>query len=196
MVSTINSTDLNFNNSVSSYCLKSIISQDLIHETREKINDDMNTGKSLKEKLKESKRISSGIIFKAGSVRLGKTVFDIHKENQEEKKQEMIKKVKKDEKEYFENIAKAKAVFEKKTDLESMTIKELTAICKPLKTKDDGKMPTKKKDLILKYKEWNGRPVPSFDVSHLLNDSNDDNCNDVDIDNDNENANVDNFTAI
>ena len=59
-------------------------------------------------------------------------------------------------------------VFRKKMTLESMTAKELTIICKPLKRKDDGKMPTKKEQLILKYKEWNGRPAPLFDTSHLI----------------------------
>ena len=193
---TVNSIDLNFNNSVSSFCLKSIISQDLIHETREKINEDMNTGKSLKEVLKESKRISSGIVFKAGSVRLGKTVFDIHQENEKQKKKEMIEKIKKDEKEYLENIANAKIVFEKKKDLKSMTIKELTIVCKPLKKKEDGKMPTKKKELIQKYKEWDGRPPPSFDVSKLVSDSNKaNNLNVDDVGNDNENADM-NITEI
>ena len=77
----------------------------------------------------------------------------------------MITKIKNDEKEYNDNVAKAKAVFEKKSNLENMTIKELTIICKPLKRKEDGKMPTKKVDLIQKYKEWTGRPAPTFDVS-------------------------------
>ena len=34
--------------------------------------------------------------------------------------------------------------------------KELVIICKPLKRKEDGKMPIKKDQLILKYKEWSG----------------------------------------
>lgn len=170
---------LNFKSNLPSFCLKSIISQELIHETREKINEDMNTGKELKEVLKESKRLSSGIIFKAGSVHLGKTVFDIHKENQQEKKKEAIMKVKNDEKEYNDNVAKAKAVFEKKSDLNKMTIRELTIICKPLKRKEDGKMPTKKVELIQKFREWDGRPPPSFSVSEYEETTtNDDNIND------------------
>ena len=52
-----------------------------------------------------------------------------------------------------------------------MTIRELTLICKPLKRKGDGKMPNKKESLILKFKEWSGRPAPSFDVSHLVSES-------------------------
>jgi hypothetical protein len=56
-------------------------------------------------------------------------------------------------------------------------------------------MPTKKKLLILKYKEWNGRPAPSFDVSHLLDDSLGDD-NDIDNNNDNNDADIDNFTEV
>ena len=62
------------------------------------------------------------IIFKARSVCLGKTVFDIHTENQEDKRKDAIEKNKKDEKEYNENVAKAKAVFEKKSNLQSLRI--------------------------------------------------------------------------
>ena len=171
---------LNFNSTLPSFCLKSIISQEQIHEACEQINEDMNTGKELKELLKESKRITSGIIFKAGSVRLGKTVFDIHMENKEEKRKEAISKMKKDEKEYYDNVEKAKAVFEKKSDLQKMTIRELTIICKPLKRKEDGKMPTKKVELIQKYNEWNGRPVPSFDISEYETNVDDDNITSID----------------
>ena len=71
-------------------------------------------------------------------------------------------------------MAEAKEAFKKKVTLESMTAKELTIICKPLKRKDDRKMPTKKEELILKYMEWNGRPAPSFDISHLLKNEDED----------------------
>jgi len=57
----------------------------------------------------------------------------------------MNEKMKKDELLYNENVAKAKAVFETNKTLDQMTIKELTTICKPLKRKEDGKMPNKKK---------------------------------------------------
>ena len=141
----------------------------------------MNTGKELKDILKESKGISSGITFKAGSVRLGKTVFDVHMENKQEKRNEMItKKKKNEEKEYNDNVAKAKAAFEKKNNLENMTIKELTIICKPLKRKEEGNISTKKVELInKKYKEWNGRPAPTFDVLEygVIATSNNDNDN-------------------
>ena len=48
-----------------------------------------------------------------------------------------------------------------------MTIKELTLIWKPLKRNSDGKIRTKKPDLIAKYNEWNGRPVTIFGTSNI-----------------------------
>ena len=63
------------------FYLKSILSWELIHETREKINEDLDTSKEVKEMLKELEFISSGIIFKARSVCLVKSVFDVHMDN-------------------------------------------------------------------------------------------------------------------
>ena len=98
--------------------------------------------------------MSAGIVFKAGFPRLGKTVFDVHCENQKEKNKKEIEKVKKAEQAYSQQMAEAKKVFKKKMTLQSMTAKELTNICKRMKKKYDGKMQTKKVKLILKYMKW------------------------------------------
>ena len=148
--------DLNFSEGMSSYCLKAFVSNEQLQQAREELRKDMDSGKSIKQQLKESTRLSAGILFKAGSSRLGKTVFDVHRENLEDKNKELIEKIKKDEKNYYEQVRKAEEVFEKKKTIETMTIKELTIICKPLKRKEDGKMPNKKDQLIQKYREWFG----------------------------------------
>ena len=46
-ISTNSTGSLNFNSTLPSFCLKSIISQEQIHEAREQINEDMNTGKEM-----------------------------------------------------------------------------------------------------------------------------------------------------
>ena len=165
------SNDLNFSSGMSNYCLKAYVSNEQLQQAREQMRKDMDSGKSIKEQLKESTRLSAGIVFKAGSSRLGKTVFDVYKENQEEKHRIAIDKIRNDEKVYNENVRKAEEVFDKKKTLENMTIKELTIVCKPLKRKEDGKMPNKKDQLIQKYREWFGRPTPSFNVDHLQDDT-------------------------
>ena len=136
--------ELNFSSGMSGFCLQSILSQQMLQNARSKLNETIDKGKILKDHIKKTKALSAGIIFKAGEVRLGKTVFDVHKHNLKEKKKKLNEKTKKDEKIYLENVAKAKAIFETNKTLEDMTIKELTTICKPLKQKEDGKMPKKK----------------------------------------------------
>ena len=55
----------------------------------------MNIGKSVKHVLKESTRLSSGVVFKAGTLQLGKTVVDVHiMESIIEKNQNLIEKIK------------------------------------------------------------------------------------------------------
>ncbi len=49
-------------------------------------------------------------MFKAGSTRLGKPVFDVHCENQKEKNQKEIEKMKKVDKAYKCQVAQAKEV--------------------------------------------------------------------------------------
>ena len=159
--------ELNFSSGMSGFCLQSILSQQMLQNARSKLNETIDKGKILKDHIKKTKALSAGIIFKAGEVRLGKTVFDVHKHNLKEKKKKLNEKTKKDEKIYLENVAKAKAIFETNKTLEDMTIKELTTICKPLKRKEDGKMPNKKKELIEKFHEWNGRPAPIFEVDEI-----------------------------
>ena len=109
--------DLNFSTGMSQYCLKAYLSNEQLQQAREEIRQDMITGKSVKQVLKESTRLSSGIVFKAGTSRLGKTVFDVYRENIIEKNQKEIEKIKKDENTYNEQVKKAREVLEKNLPL-------------------------------------------------------------------------------
>ena len=44
-----------------------------------------------------------------------------------------------------------------------MTNQELTNVCKTYKTKADGKMPSRKQDLMEAYLIWKQRPPPMFE---------------------------------
>ena len=125
--------DLNFASGESLRCLKAILTQDQLHEARERIREDMDNGKSIKDQLKANSRLSAGILFKSGSTRLGKTVFDICRENIADKRQQAIDKMRKEEDEYKRNVHNATEVWKKKSEIEKMTIRELTVVCKPLK---------------------------------------------------------------
>ena len=176
---------MNFSKGTAAFCIDAIVSQKDLQLARERIKGEHQKGKSIREQLKSAKRVTSGVVFGSGTTRLGKTVFDICQENADRKKKELIKKMKTDEAKYLKDVESAKKVFEKKSDLETMTISELTRICKPLKRKSDGKMPQKKVDLIAKYKEWSGRPTPVFEVQDIPSNDDDEsitkNNDDVDI---------------
>lgn len=60
-------------------------------------------------------------------------------------------------------VQKAMEVLQQKPDINKMTIRDLTTICKPLKLKSDGKMPNKKQELIEAYLVWKNRPPPDFE---------------------------------
>ena len=66
---------------VAAWFLDNIVQQHDLHAARGRIKKNREVGKSLKEKLVESKGITAGRLFKAGSCRIGKTIFDIQKEN-------------------------------------------------------------------------------------------------------------------
>ena len=157
-----------------------------LQSARERIKENLNTGKTIKDQLKEAKRITSGIVFKCNTTRLGQTVFEACKENQMKKKEEEKKKMRKDKEDYDQMVIKAKEIFARKQDVEMMTIRELTTICKPHKLKSDGKMPNKKKDLIEAWNAWKNRPPPVFesdDTVSITSDGDDDmltaiDCND------------------
>ena len=172
-----------------------MLSQDQLHAARERIRDDMNDGKSIKEQLKANSRLSAGIVFKTGKNRLGKTVFDVCKDNQMEKKQKEIDKMKQEENEYKKNVENAMKVWDKKGNVNEMTIRELTIVCKPFKRKTDGKMPNKKPELIAKYNEWVGRPAPVFNYDDINENivASEDN---VAVMNDNENDNLDFMSSV
>ena len=148
-------------------CMKALISSKLIQETRERINENMTKGQTIKEQLLKATRITASIVIKARSFRLNEDVFAAHQQIEKLKRQNIIDKIKEDEKKYNTNYKYAEEVWAKKDKLEAMTIKELMTICKPLKRKYDGPIPKKKIELIAKYKEWHGRPTPTFDISDV-----------------------------
>ena len=151
-----------------------MLSQDQLHAARERICEDNINGKTIKEQLKTKSCLSAGLAFKAGSTRLGKTVFEVRRANHEDKIKSEIEKMKKDKIQYIINVENAKKMFEKKGAIENMTMHKLTIVCKPLKNKDDGSMPNIKEALISKYKEWVGRQPSIFNTSQLENSMMDD----------------------
>ena len=79
---------LNFEYGNAAHCLDSIVQRNQLHKARQRIKKEKENGKSLLEKISVSKRVTAGILVKAGSHRIGQTVFQVVKERTQEKAEE------------------------------------------------------------------------------------------------------------
>ena len=77
----------------SSFCLKAILKQEQLQEARERIKEEKDEGESVLKRLQQAKRITAGICYKIGTSRLGKNVFNVCKEREINKLNELMSKV-------------------------------------------------------------------------------------------------------
>ena len=77
----------NFKSGVAVWCPDTIVKDHDFNTTSARIKKNIKQGQSLKTKLCESKKTTSGRLFKAGSFRIGQTIFDIRKERKYEERQ-------------------------------------------------------------------------------------------------------------
>ena len=87
----------------------------------------------------------------------------MYEENQRKKKEIERQKKRKERDTYNKMVQKAKEVLARKPTIGEMTIQELTTVCKPYKTKADGKMPSRKQYLMEAYVIWKQSPPPLFE---------------------------------
>ena len=155
----------NYSTGVAAWCLDNIVQQHDLHAARGRIKKNREVGKSLKEKLVESKGITAGRLFKAGSCRIGKTIFDIQKENRAQAEEVASKKERDAKVAYRKARDAADTIIAKNPNPKSWSNAELKLILTPLKTKDDGAMPTLKKKMLEAYETWKNRPPPPLLVA-------------------------------
>ena len=67
--------------------LDTIVKDHDLNAARARIKNIRTQGRSLKSKLRKSKKITAGRLFKSGSFRIGQTIFDIRKERKYEERQ-------------------------------------------------------------------------------------------------------------
>ena len=120
---------LNFSKGTAAFCIDAIVSQKDLQLARERIKGKHQKEKTIREQLKSAKRVTSGVVFGSETTQLGKMVFDFYQANVDRKKDGMIQKMTTDEAKYLKDVESAQKVFEKKSDIETMTISELTHIC-------------------------------------------------------------------
>lgn len=100
---------LNFSHGTAAFCIDAIVSHNDLQIARERIKNEHQKGKTIREKLEAAKRVTSGIVFPSGTSRLGKTVFDVCRENENKKKAEDIERIQKEEVKYINDVKKAEA---------------------------------------------------------------------------------------
>ena len=101
---------VNLGKETAAWCLDNIVMNKDLLSARKRIRSWQQESKLLKEKIQESKRITAGHLFKAGSYRIGKTIPDIQKENAAKKQQEHNDKFKKVTNAYLKDTESANDV--------------------------------------------------------------------------------------
>ena len=157
--------DVNITKGCASFCITSILQhKDMLH-AREEIQKNQNQGLELRDRLKKSKKLTAGVLYKNGAARIGATTLEILKENKQDQIIKEQRKLRKEQTAYLKLKEEADKVLSSGTELEKMTIKDLKTLVKLHKLRSDGAMPTKKEDLIDKYKQWKDRPPPQFNIN-------------------------------
>ena len=113
-------------------------------------------------KLQEAKRVTTDIVFKSGTTRLGKTVFQVCQEQHDEKVRFQKEKLKEERETYIKLKRLSDDMLATGKDYHKMTNEELKTVLRPFKRSSDGPMPTKKQGLLNIFNEWTHRPEPSF----------------------------------
>jgi len=181
-ISTTAQPSLNFVTGTSAFCLDAIVKQQQLQSARERIKSEKNTGDTMVTRLRSAKRVTAGICFNSGTSRLGKDVFQICKDNEEKKANEMREKQKDEEREYLRLDKMAQEILSSGKDIKKLTNKELYTIIKSLRRKDDkGPLPTKKADMIELFEKWRERPPPIYKCGDDTNSSSNNKDYDIEI---------------
>ena len=157
--------DVNISKGNASFCITSIIQHKDMLEAREKIQKQQGEGLELRDRLKKSKKITAGLLYKNGSARIGATTLMVMQEIKQQKIVKEQQKLKNERDAYLKLKEEAEVILQSGVAFEKMSIKNLKTLVKLHKTKSDGAMPTKKEALIQKYNQWKNRPAPVFNLN-------------------------------
>jgi len=139
-------------------------------EARERIRKEKANGEDLVTRLKQAKRVTAGFVWKEGTNRLGKTIFEVCKEKQLMKKKDQEDKMKKEKKAYFELKAKADSILSTGQPIDKLSNKELNIVLRSLKRDGDNKIPTRKSEMKKLYQQWRDRQPLDFPADDASND--------------------------
>jgi len=130
-------------------------------------------GRNLSEETKALKKLSVGAIFNLGICRIGKTAFNIVKDNVTHKTNEVQARASKAYNVHLKNIEAAAEVRASGKPYAQLNNVQLKALIVTLKWKGDPAIPSRKAELITTLVSWEGRTevvmqAPSFNALQVL----------------------------
>ena len=162
--SSSSATTSNFTSDVAAWCFDTIVNDHDLNTARRPIKKNRDEGKSLKEKLIESKKNTGDSLFKAGSCQFGKTIFDLHKNRATKTRQDEIDTATKSKETYLAAKLAISSVVAVQPDPNKWNIVQLKIMLEPLKMKEDGAIPTLKVKILEAYHLWKERTESIFDT--------------------------------
>ena len=118
--------------------------------------------------LKQIKGMTAAKIFLLGETRLGQGVLENVETSYNSKVAKQREDTQKKADTYRKMLSDAADVFALNLEPTSWNVNQLKAVLKPLKTKDDTAMPTKKAKLYERWLLWRGRTAPAVEVVGLM----------------------------
>ena len=139
---------------------------------------------TLKESVKEGKRLTAGLIFIRNTYRLGRSLLDIQEDKFKQKQTDAIKAGNRAYDTYVKRMAKANDIRKKKSDFNSWTKSDFKIINMSLKRKGDEGVKKELVDLKAQYSRWKDRSLLLKENFVSICDTVDDDGNSVDDDSD------------
>ena len=148
---------LNFSQGKAASVLDTLVQHNDLMEARQRMKVRRDNGKNLKEQLMEGERITAGRCFKAGTVRLGQTVFECVRENKLKQMAIAREKADKADAQMKKKREAATAVRALGKPNSALTSHQLRALLAPLKRKTDKALPSRHAELLTRLTEWERR---------------------------------------
>ena len=161
----------NLKGGMAAWCLDAIVRNDDLMASRERIRRDGAEGESVSEKLKQIKGMTAAKMFLLGETRLGQGVLENVETSYNSKVAKQREDTQKKADTYRKMLSDAADVFALNLEPTSWNVNQLKAVLKPLKTKDDTAMPTKKAKLYERWLLWRGRTAPAVEVVGLMDEA-------------------------
>ena len=159
---------LNFENGTGKFCLNAIAQQDQLSTARNLIALKQTEGKTFKERLLDTGKLTSATLFLNRENKIGRDCFSflaVKKEEKEKAKKEVVRKARNDYMSIKREAEPYLLLIKGGTSPSKLKNKELNTVLKSLKRdpKADGAIPTVKKEMLAKYEEWKDRLPPIFE---------------------------------